>query len=275
MAPEPGKVIEAQAGHAGQWGLASILLAGLVLVFFPLMVFLLFAGMAVDRRGSVAENHPDVRGHPSRCRSRMRYRSCEEALMPEETSLSLLERLARGSEDADWRRLVAVYTPLLRRWLERYLLQPSDRDDLLQDVLTTLVRELPAFRHSGQQGAFRRWLRTVLTHRVRHFWRRKRARPLALGDPDFQHVLDQLAQPESDLSRQWDREHDEHVVARLLEQIRPDFETGTWEAFRRYALDNRPAADVAGELGLTTNAVCIAKSRVLSRLRVEARGLID
>jgi RNA polymerase sigma-70 factor (ECF subfamily) len=196
-------------------------------------------------------------------------------LVAEDTSLSLLERVARGSADADWRRLVGVYAPLLRRWLDRYVLQQSDSDDLVQDVLAVVVRELPAFRHSGQQGAFRRWLRTVLIHRVRHFWRRKRTWPIALGDSDFQHVLDQLAQPESDLSRQWDQEHDEYVVARLLEQIRQDFEPVTWEAFRRYALDDRPAADVASELGLTRNAVFIARSRVLGRLRVEARGLID
>jgi hypothetical protein len=35
----------AHGSHSGQWGLASLLLAGLVLLFFPLMIFLLFAAM--------------------------------------------------------------------------------------------------------------------------------------------------------------------------------------------------------------------------------------
>jgi len=37
------------------------------------------------------------------------------------------------------------------------------------------------------------------------------------------------------------------------------------EAFRRFALDGNPADQVAAELGITVNAVFIAKSRVLSR----------
>jgi RNA polymerase sigma-70 factor (ECF subfamily) len=40
-------------------------------------------------------------------------------------------------------------------------------------------------------------------------------------------------------------------------------------------LDGRPAADVAAEVGVTPNAALIAKSRVLRRLREEARGLTD
>jgi RNA polymerase sigma-70 factor, ECF subfamily len=39
-------------------------------------------------------------------------------------------------------------------------------------------------------------------------------------------------------------------------------------------LEERPAADVAESLGLSVNAVLIAKSRVLRRLRQEGRGLI-
>jgi hypothetical protein len=31
--------------HSGQWGLASVLLSGLVLVLFPLMIFLMFAAI--------------------------------------------------------------------------------------------------------------------------------------------------------------------------------------------------------------------------------------
>jgi len=49
----------------------------------------------------------------------------------------------------------------------------------------------------------------------------------------------------------------------------------TWRAFRRQVVDECSASSVADELGLTANAVLIAKSRVLRRLREEARGLTD
>jgi RNA polymerase sigma-70 factor (ECF subfamily) len=81
--------------------------------------------------------------------------------------------------------------------------------------------------------------------------------------------------PAAELTRQWDQEHDRLVMARLMELIRPEFTESTWAAFRRYALEGVSAADAARELGLTVNAVCVAKSRVLRRLREEARGLLD
>jgi DNA-binding CsgD family transcriptional regulator len=39
--------------------------------------------------------------------------------------------------------------------------------------------------------------------------------------------------------------------------------------------DGRPTDEVATELGLSPNAVLIAKSRVLKRLRDKADGLVD
>ena len=55
----------------------------------------------------------------------------------------------------------------------------------------------------------------------------------------------------------------------------PQFEPKTWKAFQGFLLEDRPAADVAAGLGMTVNAVFIAKSRVMARLRQEAEGLID
>ncbi len=57
--------------------------------------------------------------------------------------------------------------------------------------------------------------------------------------------------------------------------VQPEFAPSTWDAFHRFALDGIPAARVAAELGLTVNAVLLAKSRVLKRLREEAGELLD
>jgi RNA polymerase sigma-70 factor (ECF subfamily) len=194
--------------------------------------------------------------------------------MPE-TSISLLERLRLRPDAGSWQRLIDLYTPLIRDWLRRYALQPSDADDVVQEVLGVLVRELPQFRHDLRTGAFRRWLRTILLNRLRIFWRSRKAQPLAIGTSDFEAVVEQLADPDSQLSRLWDLEHDRHITRRLLELLEPEFEPTTWQAFRNLVLEGKPTAEVAAELGVTPNAVRIAKSRVLRRFRQEAEGLLD
>jgi RNA polymerase sigma-70 factor (ECF subfamily) len=110
---------------------------------------------------------------------------------------------------------------------------------------------------------------------MRDFFRSQKYRPAANGGTDFQRQLDELASPDSALSRQWDREHDEYVAATLLRRVQGDFAPATWQAFCRHALEGEPAARVAAELSLSLNSVLLAKSRVLKRLRQELAGLVD
>jgi RNA polymerase sigma-70 factor (ECF subfamily) len=147
-----------------------------------------------------------------------------------------------------------------------------DAEDVVQEVLTTLVRELPQFDHNQRTGAFRAWLRRITLNRLRVYWDQRDARGRG---PQIEASLMQLADPNSALSRSWDEEHDRHVIAVLLESIRLEFQPTTWKAFERQIRDGHPAAAVAAELGLSVNAVLIAKSRILKRLRERAAGLVD
>ncbi len=185
------------------------------------------------------------------------------------TPLSLLDRVCGGDHDA-WRHLLAIYEPLLHYWLRRSSLQPSDRDDLTQQILTVLVRKLPAFRHNGRTGAFRHWLRQVTLNELGDFGRRRGALPQLPGGAAF----DELPAPLDELTRTWDEEYDRQVLLGLLNLVKDEFAPRTWEAFRRVALDGACPRDVAAEVGLTVNAVALGKTRVLRRLRQEARGLI-
>ena len=174
-----------------------------------------------------------------------------------------------------WRRLVDLYTPLIQGWLRRHCVPAADADDLTQEVMTAVVRELPQFEHNQRPGAFRSWLRTITVHRLRALWRSRQARPVATGDSDFLKMLNELEDPSSDLSRLWDQQHDQYIARRLMELVQPQFEPTTWQAFRRTVLDGIKAAAVAAELNVSVNAVLLAKSRVLSRLRQEMQGLTD
>lgn len=88
-------------------------------------------------------------------------------------------------------------------------------------------------------------------------------------------MLQQLESPDSTLGRQWDAEHDRYVAHRLLARIEPLFDPATLASFRRVVLEGTKPRDVAAALGLSVNAVLIAKSRVLRQLRRELKGLTE
>jgi RNA polymerase sigma factor (sigma-70 family) len=193
----------------------------------------------------------------------------------ERTSLSLLESLSESSDPALWQELTELYTRWLRRWLQKSGLQEADADDLIQDVFVVINRELANFRHNGRLGAFRAWLRGILVNRLRDMLRRNDYRPTAAGGTRFLESLEQLADPRSELSQHWDLQHDRYVLHRTLERIGPRFSDSSIRAFRRIVFDHADVGDVAQELGVTRNAVIIAKCRVVKELRREVRGLLE
>lgn len=190
------------------------------------------------------------------------------------TSQSLLQLARQGSATA-WERMYRLYEPFVHGWLLRFGVNRQEVPDLCQDILTTLVEHLPSFRHSGRPGAFRAWLRTVTVNRAQLYWRDQGYRAKAPGGSDFCRLLEQLQDPDSSLSKEWDLQHQRHVLEGLLDGLAAEFEPATLGVFRRVALQGEDVSQVAEAVGMSVGAVYIAKSRVLRRLREEAADLLD
>lgn len=186
------------------------------------------------------------------------------------TSVGFLHKLQNQSEGA-WCRLVEVYQPLIYKWLRRYGVRAADADDIAQDVLTIVIRKLRSFERE-RLGAFRCWLRRITVNCLRDY-RRKASRHVA-GE-GVRELVENLEDPDSRLSRRWDVEHDLHVLSHVTRNLQREFRKQTWLAFYGTAIAGRRPCVVAKELGMTENAVCIAKSRVSARVREAAKGLLD
>jgi RNA polymerase sigma-70 factor (ECF subfamily) len=185
------------------------------------------------------------------------------------TSVSLLERLRQPADKEAWERFVRLYTPLLYHWARRLGLSAEDSADLVQDVLTRLVSQLPQFTYDPDKR-FRGWLRTVTLNAWRDALRRRAHTPTAGGA----ELPQDLQGP--DTAADFDEEeYRQFLVRRALQLMQDQFEPTTWKACWEYMIADRPAAEVAQELGITVNAVYLAKVRVLSRLRVELEGMLD
>ncbi len=186
-----------------------------------------------------------------------------------QTPASLLERLRQPADEAAWGRFVELYTPLLFHWARRLGLQQADAADLVQDVFATVVREMPGFTYRPGLR-FRGWLWTVTVNRWRADRRRAAARPREVGGAG----ADRQALPDGAGAVE-EAEYRQYLVGRALQLMQAEFQPNTWRACWEYVVGGRPAAEVAAELGISTNAVHLAKSRVLRRLRQELEGLLD
>ena len=72
-----------------------------------------------------------------------------------------------------------------------------------------------------------------------------------------------------------DQEYNRLLTQQALHIMQSEFEPSTWQACWQTVVDGRPTSAVAADLDITENAVYLAKSRVLRKLREELAGLMD
>jgi RNA polymerase sigma-70 factor (ECF subfamily) len=185
------------------------------------------------------------------------------------TSVSLLERLRRPEAPEAWTRFVDLYSPLLYFWACRLGLREPDAADLVQDVFMLLLQKLPEFAYDRDKS-FRSWLRTVLMNK----WRERIRRQTVPLQPGNEGSLSDLAGPDN-VTALGEAEFQQHLMMRALQLMQAEFEPTTWKACWEFVVCDREASAVARELGITVNAVYLAKCRVLRRLRQELEGLLD
>jgi RNA polymerase sigma-70 factor, ECF subfamily len=192
------------------------------------------------------------------------------------TSRSLLERV-RARDRTAWGRLVRLYGPLVYGWCRRAGLQAADAADLGQEVFAAVARGIHCFRHDRQGDTFRGWLYTITRNKLRD-----RSLPPggagAGGSDALRRLADLPAEQGGGDSPTADSEELNETKAlyrRAIELVRGEHEPRNWDAFWRAFVDEQAPVDIASDLGITVNAVYLAKSRILRRLREEFGALLD
>lgn len=183
------------------------------------------------------------------------------------THATLLARLSNGSDDAAWAEFHQRYGELIRRFARGRYLQPSDCDDVLQDVLLSLSKAMlredgGGFRYDPAKGKFRAYLKTMVIHAVAKKSRQK-APAQSLGEvEEATRAMGNDPSVEEDWESQWRQHH----VRNAMVVVEAEFKDSDLEAFRRYALLEQEAAGVAESLGMSVESVYQAKSRIMKRL---------
>lgn len=167
------------------------------------------------------------------------------------------------NEDA-WRRFFARYAPMIWNLARDMGLHESDADSVVQEAMIAAIKALRADSYDPSRGSFKGFLRGIIRNKVVDKLRR-RYKQAGLGNGIV--PIEALRADEPSLWEAYEREWERATLQLCLDQVRVDVAPQTYQAFDLYVLKEWPAEKVADFLDITTNAVYIAKSRVLSRLR--------
>jgi RNA polymerase sigma-70 factor (ECF subfamily) len=188
--------------------------------------------------------------------------------MPE-TRVSLIQRVRDPADAAAWSEFFSIYQPLLIAYVRKRGVNEHDAADVVQEVFARLVPAMVQFEFDAQRGRFRTWLWRV-THNALADWGRRRA----TRDRAEQAWIDEhKALPDDRPGNEWNQMYRHRILEVVLERVRATSQSASWACFEGRILSERPAAEIARELGVSVNAVYINASRLLARVRGECAEL--
>ncbi len=182
------------------------------------------------------------------------------------THSSLLVRLRTRDDSAAWSRFVRIYTPLIHHWILRLGVEQNHANDLVQDVFITLLGKV-SWIAANRPESFRAWLRTVTVNKCRDHFRRQNRK----SEPALLAQMELAGEDTTKLLT--DLEYRNVVAQSAMRLMQDSFLETTWKACWEHVANGKPAKEVASDLGISENAVYLARGRVLKRLRQELEGL--
>jgi RNA polymerase sigma factor (sigma-70 family) len=188
---------------------------------------------------------------------------------------TLIAKLRDPADVQAWREFLAIYEPLVYRLARNKGLQDADARDLCQEVFRAVARAVDRWEPDPARGAFRGWLFTIARNLCINFLSRKDRITEGSGDSRNLDLLAAIPAGDAPSSIDFDAEYRRRLFHWAAGQVKKEFAPNTWRAFWLTAVDDQPATSVAADLGMSTGAVYVARSRVIARLRRRIEELGD
>ncbi len=196
------------------------------------------------------------------------------SLVPD-TRQSLILRLPDRHDIEAWDQFVAIYEPLVFRLARVRGLQDADAHEVVQEVLLAVSNAVERWDPDSERGRFRDWLFRIARNFVINYLTRKKHKSIGTGDSAIHSLLYNQAAESEELSQDFDLEYRREIFHFAAQNVRRQVKPRTWQAFWRTAVEGTDVVSAASELQMTSGAVHIARSRVLSRLRLEVQRFED
>jgi RNA polymerase sigma factor (sigma-70 family) len=190
-----------------------------------------------------------------------------------ETRPSLILRLRDPSDEAAWEQFVAIYRPVIVRLAVLKGLRHPDAEDLAQQVLLSVSKNIARWEQDPERARFRTWLMRVVRNATLNALTRGPT-DRGAGGTEAMLALDRQVDRSVDDSALFELEERREAFRWITDQIREEFEPQTWDAFWLTAVDGLSAAEAAKRTQKSVGTVYVARSRVMQRIQAELQQLL-
>ncbi|HKW28138.1 MAG TPA: sigma-70 family RNA polymerase sigma factor [Verrucomicrobiae bacterium] len=194
------------------------------------------------------------------------------------TRYSLLSRLQNWDDQESWKDFFDTYWRLIYSSALKSGLTESEAQDVVQETVISVAKDIHKFKRDRALGSFKGWLRNVTRWRIADQLR-KRTRHGRVENPESQgesRAVDvaQIPEPAGDeLESVWEADWQANLLEAAIAKVKRSVKEEHFQMFDLYVIQQWPAGKVARTLGVNVGQVYLAKHRVSALIKHEARRL--
>lgn len=198
------------------------------------------------------------------------------------TRSSLLSRLRHASDAAGWREFVDNYGALVFQVCRRSGLQRQEAEEVVQETMTAVARQMPLFRYDRDKGSFKAWLGRVTRNHIADYYAgrsREAARRVELPEAQRDAIASGGAVGAGvceEMEVAWESEWRQHILDRALRLVHGQFPARAIQIFQLSTVQGWSVEQIAAALSLSRPQIYLARHRVgrvvkqeIARLRKE------
>jgi len=182
------------------------------------------------------------------------------------TTTQVLEDLKESNDILAWTSFRNHFYSVIFNFAKTLGLSATDAEDATQETMLAFLKAFRDGKYDREKGQFSHWLFGVARRVILNF-RKRLPRKHFIADNTTGTSFWDMVTDKNTVRHTWDTEWRYMVLERCLWQARRELDQKVFNAFELYALSQKPVDEVCRILGMSRNAVYIAKSRVLSKLR--------
>jgi RNA polymerase sigma-70 factor (ECF subfamily) len=154
----------------------------------------------------------------------------------------------------------------------------AEAQDVVQETIISVARDIQKFKRDRTLGSFKGWLRNIIRWRIadqlrkrtRASWGDESKTGEGLPPPDVAEIPDPAG---GDTESAWEEEWQANLLKAALETIKHTVKEEHYQIFDLNVLQQWPARNVARSLGVNVGLVYLVKYRMGALLKKEIRRL--
>ena len=191
------------------------------------------------------------------------------------TTSTILERL-RDFDDRDmWQQFAARFHRPLAAFVGRFGLNPDEVEDVVQETLLAFSGAYRRGKYARASGRLSSWLFGIAYRQAVNAQRKRAQAGARIADVGGQTSFFDRVPDESEAQTAWDADWEQATLETCLARVRGEVAENTYRVFELVVRQGVDPAAAATQLGMTRDAVYVAKHRVLKRLGELVRELED